>query len=527
MLTRKLGLVLNGGCKASDYAAHLVEIARAFRRVPQVAAIAMVRSSHLAGRIAAIVDASRPRRAPRTLLVGLCCAAELAFVAAVAAQKPQANSPAPTPQGKPWFDPRLRAFFAAKAAQAHQLAEQQQEPLVPEVWPYFQAGMRGDWKNATNLWLAIRQGSAPDNTNADEKVPSRHTAVWSTILETDLAWEQFANWKEKYVLAYGNNIIKSIPPGSIYFGGTDPGRGVITAMSESHAEAKPFFTLTQNALADPAYANYLRAMYGQVIYTPTDEDSKQSFQEYMVDAGRRFAENKLLPGEDVKITDNRVQVTGQVAVTAINGLLAKTIFDHNPNRQFYLEESFPLDWMYPYLSPNGLIMKINRQPLPRLSEELVRQDHEYWSSYLRPMLGDWITYDTPVAEVAAFAERVYRKHDLRGFKGDPQFAKDAWAQKFFSKLRDSIGGVYAWRFTNANAPAEKQRMAKEADFAFRQAYALCPVSPEVVFRYVEMLLRLTRADDARLLAETTLKLDPANAQLQVLARQLKNLKPNR
>jgi len=34
----------------------------------------------------------------------------------------------------------------------------------------------------------------------------------------------------------------------------------------------------------------------------------------------------------------------------INGLLAKIIFDKNPNREFYIEESFPLDWMYPYLN---------------------------------------------------------------------------------------------------------------------------------------------------------------------------------
>ena len=55
-------LVLNGGCKASDYAGHLVEVAGSFRRVPQVAAIAMARSSPLEGRVAAIVDASRNRR---------------------------------------------------------------------------------------------------------------------------------------------------------------------------------------------------------------------------------------------------------------------------------------------------------------------------------------------------------------------------------------------------------------------------------------------------------------------------------
>ncbi|HXP60816.1 MAG TPA: M56 family metallopeptidase, partial [Dongiaceae bacterium] len=438
-------LVLNGGCKASDYAAHLLEIARSFRRVPQVAAIAMARSSHLEGRIAAIVDASRPRRAPRALLVGLCSAAVLAFVAAVAAQKPQADSPAPTPGAKPWFDARLRAFFAAKAAQARQLAEQAKQPVAPEVWPYFEAGTRGDWQTATNLWVAMRhrahqyEGTTPDATL---------NACWSPILETDLAWEQFANWQEKHVLAYGNDIIKSIPPGSIYFGGTDPGRGVITAMSESHAEGKPFFTLTQNALADSTYLDYLRAMYGPAIYTPTAEDSQKSFRDYTAEALRRRDQNALKPGEDVQMKDGKLEISGQVPVMSINGLLTRVVFDRNPGREFYIEESFPLDWMYPYLTPNGLIMRINRQPLPRLSEELVQQDHEYWSRYLEPMLGDWLNYDTSVAEVAAFAEKVYLKHDLGGFKGDPQFVADTWAQKAVSKLRDSIGGVYAWRVTN-------------------------------------------------------------------------------
>src|SRR5205085_7434506 len=61
-------LVLSGGCKASDYATHLIEIARSFRRMPRVAAIAMARSSALEGRISAIVDSSRPRRGPRALL---------------------------------------------------------------------------------------------------------------------------------------------------------------------------------------------------------------------------------------------------------------------------------------------------------------------------------------------------------------------------------------------------------------------------------------------------------------------------
>ena len=518
--------VLNGGCKASDYAAHLVAIARTFRRVPQVAAIAMARSSNLETRIASIVDASRARRAPSALLAGLFCVGVLAFVAAVAAQKPEANPPARAANAKPWFDARLRAFFTAKARQAHQLADQDKKPVAPEVWPYFEAGTRGDWQTATNLWVAMRR-RAPQYRDKGTMPDDTLDTVWGPILETGLAWEQFANWKEKYVLAYGNDIIKSIPPGSIYFGGTDPGRGVITAMSESHAEGKPFFTITQNALVDSRYLDYLRAMYGPTIYTPTAEDSSKCFNEFMIDVQRRFTLKKLKPGEDVRMKDGQIHVSGQVAIMSINGVLTKIIFDRNLDREFYVEESFPLDWMYPHLSPNGLIMKVNRQPLLSLSAELVQRDHEYWSRYLRPMLGDWLNYDTSVAEVAAFAEKVYLQHDLGGFTGDRQFVEDTWAQKAFSKLRSSIAGNYSWRSTNAKTPDEKQRMTKEADFAFRQAFALCPTSPEALSRYVELLVSANRADDARLLAGTSLKLDPQNAGVKSLLEQLKNFTPKK
>ena len=41
------------------------------------------------------------------------------------------------------------------------------------------------------------------------------------------------------------------------------------------------------------------------------------------------------------------------------------------------------------------------------------------------MIGDWLNDDTPVAEVAAFAKKVYVKKDLNGFTGDPRFIQNA------------------------------------------------------------------------------------------------------
>ena len=122
------------------------------------------------------------------------------------------------------------------------------------------------------------------------------------------------------------------------------------------------------------------------------------------------------------------------------------------------------------------------------------------------MTGDIIDYDTPVKQIVDWIEKTYLRHDLNGFTGDRKFLHDDDAQKSFSKLRSSIGGIYAWRLDpdprvcppeyRPKSEAETQRVYKEADFAFRQAFAFCPYSPEAVFRYVKLLLQYRRFDDA-------------------------------
>jgi tetratricopeptide (TPR) repeat protein len=286
-------------------------------------------------------------------------------------------------------------------------------------------------------------------------------------------------------------------------------------------------------LLEAAYPKEIQKTKGGVypdreIYIPSPEDSQRCFQEYLSDAQRRLQMNppQLKPGEDVRLVDNRVQVSGQVAVMAINGLLTKVIFDNNPKNEFFVEESFPLEWMYPYLTPFGIIMKINRQPLPELTEEIVKRDHDFWSQYSNRLIGNWITYDTPVKDIAAFVEKVYLRKDFSGFTGDRKFVRDDQAQKAFSKLRSSIGGVYAWRISDPNNrdPIVQQRMIKEADFAFRQAFAFCPYSPEAVFRYVNLLLSMNRIEDAIIVASTCQKLDPFNGQVIDLLNRLRSFR---
>lgn len=382
---------------------------------------------------------------------------------------------------------------------------------------------------------------------------------------------------------------------AILFGGTDPGRFNPTYMifGESFIpdskkldpdfDRRDVYIITQNALADGTYLEYIRAHYNrsqqkdppffseffrtpkeveqgrtnliarsllpldaffmelgaeieaerrargvyppEEINTPSVEDSQWAFQEYMQDAQHRLQLGQLRPGEEVQVVENRVQVSGQVAVMAINALLTKVIFDENPNHEFYVEESFPLDWMFPHLSPYGIIMKIHREPLPELSEEMLAKDHEFWSLYSERLIGNWIDYNTSVADVCKFVERTYLRRDFDGFTGDRKFVRDQFAQKAFSKLRSAIGNLYTWRLGNAKAGAEQHRLLKEAEFALKQSFAFCPYSPEAVYKYVSLLASVGRMGDAYLIVETALKFDDQNPAFLQLFEQLKRIGP--
>ncbi len=441
---------------------------------------------------------------------------------------------------------QLRTFIAEKKAQAEADAAAKHKELPSGIRRLFSAAENGDAQSVSNLYEDLKS-QAPHyqgNSRTDDNLQG---VPWQVAKEIWGTFDSFASPEDYQLNAeLGRGIIESIPPGSIYFGGTDPGRWVITALQKSHVKGEPFFTLTQNAMADPTYLDYVRGMYGAKIYIPTPNDSQKCFQDYMEDAQRRIlhdqtspAEPKQVkPGEDVRVDGNgHVQVSGQVAVMAINAELVKVIFDQETNREFSVEESFPLDWMFPHLEPHGLIMKINREPLAELPDEIIRRDHEFWTAQLTPLIGDWLKDDTSVQEICAFVQKVYVKHDLTGFKGDPRIAKVGWPN-WMSKMRSSIGGVYSWRLGVAPSggivPAEsiakdeaRDRMIKEADFAFRQAFALAPGSPEAVYRYANFLVNQKRTADAIGVVETAVAVrdgDPEVTQFRLLLTNLKSIR---
>jgi len=366
---------------------------------------------------------------------------------------------------------QLKQFIAAQETQARALAKQDGNKLPSDFDAFYKAAETGDWQDATNLFQQMRKHLDGDS--------SLLGSWWSATLDAYGVFWTFPPG-DKYAIAFGNDIIQSIPAGSIYFGGADPGRFVVTALMESHADGKPFFMLSQNPLADATYLHYLRAMYGRRIYLPTTNDVRNAFDDYMDDVKQRMKHDRrfsneprqVKAGENVHMSeDGRLQVSGQTAVMMINALIAKVIFDHNTNCEYYVEESFPLDWMYPYLSPHELIFKLNRSPLPSLTAEVLDQDHAFWTQKCQSMLGDWLKPGTSVTDVCAFARTVYVNKDLSHFRGDQRYVGNEYACKSFSKLRSSIGGVYAWRLGGQCPPEYRPKSEAEVQRLFAGQHA--------------------------------------------------------
>jgi tetratricopeptide (TPR) repeat protein len=276
------------------------------------------------------------------------------------------------------------------------------------------------------------------------------------------------------------NFPPEMTTNAVFFGGTDPGRFVPTYMIYSGRVREDVYLITQNALADNTYMNVMRDLYGDRIWMPSAFESNEAFRKYIDDvrAGR-------LP-QSAAITfdkNGRVSVQGVQGVMEINGIICKMIFEANKSKHdFYVEESYVIAWMYPYLSPHGLIMKINKEPLPQLTPAMIKDDMDFWNWYGNRLMNN------------------------------PHFLSDVVARKSFSKLRCAIAGLYAYR-----------RLFNEAEAAFRQAVNLFPTSPEANFRLADLYLQNGRFQDAIQVMEKNFALDRKNDRIEGFIKQIKEV----
>jgi len=294
---------------------------------------------------------------------------------------------------------------------------------------------------------------------------------------------------------------------AVLYGGTDPGRFVPTYMIFCESRVPPkdrfhdqtfdrsdVYIITQNALADTTYMSYIRDHYDftrplnnsfiqrllhrdttypvEPIYIPSPQDSTTAFHKYI----QGIQSGAIPPSADVKIENGRVSVQGVGGVMAINGILAQWIFERNKEKHaFYIEESYVIPWMYPYLRPFGVIMKIEKDPVPTpqanpaLWSEIISRDRSYWNNL------------------------------CSNFLSRKEFVRNMDAKKSFSKMRSAIAGLYVSRGLHA-----------EAEFAFKQSRDLCPESPEANFRLADLYMQQHRYPEAVAIIKNYLEIDIYN-----------------
>lgn len=291
-------------------------------------------------------------------------------------------------------------------------------------------------------------------------------------------------------LRYGLDMLKPLEKGAVVFGGTDPGRFVPTYTIFCESTQNPrwkhdpsfdrsdLYIITQNALADRYYMKYIRQHYAarwkpqtynrierwlgrdkqypaESLIIPEDEEIERFFGEYAEKRGQ---------------AGGLVEVQGIAGVFFINGLISEAIFQKNKNKHaFYIEESFPMEWMYPYATPSGLLLKINPEPLKKIPDEIIRADLAFWKRYTAELLAD------------------------------PEYQYDFAAQQGFGKLRTSIGNIYQYR-----------QLLDQAEEAYQQAAELCPFSSEVNLHYADILMKKGRRTEAEAFVRQALSRDPQN-----------------
>ena len=343
---------------------------------------------------------------------------------------------------------KVRQFGQSRRAIAERIAHRLGKKLPPEIAAFFDAIEKGDWGEIESRWKELATHTHQYDYSKNDRPDLK--PFWATVLDAYGAAEQAHNWPAQQLLDYGNAVLNSLRPDMVYVGGTDVGRWVPSLLNETSG-GTPHIMLTQNALADGTYLEYVRELYGERFNTLSNEDSEHAFQNYMADVQKRLAHDQqfpdepkqIRPGENVQIIDGRVQVSGQVAVMAINEHILQMLMQKNPDLSFAMQESFPLRGTYGDAVPLGPLMELGVKDAPTtFTAERATHSVDYWRNAAQLVLAD------PQATSSETTLKAY-SHDINstanllaahGFSSDAEQAYRLSTQLWPSNP-EAVGGL--------------------------------------------------------------------------------------
>ena len=361
---------------------------------------------------------------------------------------------------------KVRQFGQTRRAIAERIARRSNQDLPTEIDAFFKAIDKGDWDEIHSRWQELATHTHQYEHSKSDRPDLE--PYWASVLDAYGVAEQAHEWPAHALLDYGNAILDSLRPGMVYVGGTDNGRWVPELLNETSGD--PHIMITQNALADSTYLDYVRELYGDQFNTLSQEDSQRAFQEYTADAQKRLQHDldfpdepkQVLPGENIKMVDGHVQVSGVTSVMAINEKLVQMLMGKNPELAFGMEESASLHGLYADALPLGPLMELNAQGgQDTFTGDTAAQSVDYWRSATQTLLAD------PAASGSSYTLRAY-SHDINA---------------------------------TANLLAAHNFTTEAAD-AYRLASQVWPDNAEPVEGLAQVLVQTGHADQARVLLDT-------------------------
>jgi hypothetical protein len=268
------------------------------------------------------------------------------------------------------------------------------EKIPEEVQKFFDAVEAGDWAETDRLFQSMAKRSGQyDSSEPPDPALNR---FWPAVLEAYGVAEQAHLLPAKELLKFGEDVMATLRPGMVYVGGTDAGRFVPTLLAETSSGEHPV-VLTQNALCDSRYLDYIQFLYGDRLDLPTQEDSARLFAEFNAEAKKRLEHDEQFPDEPKQIRHrenitrkgDEIEVSGSTAVMDINERLLQMILQRNPELGFALQESFPFKSVYGDATPAGPILELRaRNQGEALSAGAAAESVEYWRQTAAQMKPD-------------------------------------------------------------------------------------------------------------------------------------------
>src|SRR6266567_6202332 len=298
---------------------------------------------------------------------------------------------------------KLAQFARSRRELVQVLARRSGVEVSDDVNRFFDAVEAGNWEEIQARYKMINGGD--DSAGHGAGRPPGVNEFWCAIVDAYGVADQVHEWPAQKLLDYGHAVLDSLRPGMVYVGGTDNGRWVPELLNDT-SEGERHIVVTQNGLADGKYLEYLNVLYGDRLATLTQDDSQRAFQDYMADAQKRLQHDQqfpdepkqIRPGEDIASVDGHVQVSGMVAVMAINEKILQTLMQKNPDLSFALQESQPFKGTYADAIPLGPLMELRAPDVQNaFTPETAAQSVDYWRTTTQNVLSDLEADASPYA----------------------------------------------------------------------------------------------------------------------------------